>query len=45
MRAHEIKQILEWVGYRPGAVVTEQMLRDAISYEYRMGHTDGSGGG
>jgi hypothetical protein len=44
MREHEIKQILKWVGYRPGAVATEQMLRDAIHYAHRMGYTDGNSG-
>jgi hypothetical protein len=44
MREHDIQQILKWVGYRPGGAVTEQMLRDAISYAHQMGYTDGHGG-
>jgi len=42
MREHEIEQILKWVGFYPGALITEQMLRDAIDYAHRMGYTDGS---
>lgn len=42
MREHEIEQILKWIGFYPGALVTEQMLRDAIGYAYSMGHTDGN---
>lgn len=45
MREHEIRQILHWIGYRPGGTVTEQMLRDAIDYAFQIGYTDGSGGG
>jgi hypothetical protein len=45
MREHEIQLILQWVGYRAGSVITEQMLRDAIGYAHSMGYTDGSGGG
>ncbi len=42
MREHEINQILTWVGFYHGVVITEQMVRDAIDYAYRMGYTDGS---
>ena len=42
MREHEIKLIFSWIGFRPDGLVTEQMLRDAIDYAYRMGYTDGS---
>ena len=44
MREHEIQLILQWVGYRAGGVVTEQMLRYAINYAHGMGYTDGNGG-
>lgn len=42
MREHELQLILKWIGYSQGVLVTEQMVRDAINYAYKMGVTDGS---
>jgi len=42
MREHDVQSILKWIGFKPGMVVTEQMIRDAIKYAFDMGYTDGS---
>lgn len=41
MREHEIQMILTWIGFRPGAIITEKMILDAIHYAYQNGLTDG----
>lgn len=45
MREHEIQLILKWIGVCQDGTYTEQMVRDAIDYAWRMGYTDGTGGG
>lgn len=40
MREHEIQMILTWIGFRPGVVITEQMIREAIRYAYQNGYSD-----
>lgn len=42
MREHEIQMILKWIGICQDGSFTEQMVRDAIIYAYKMGVTDGS---
>ena len=32
--------ILTWIGFKPGGLITEQMIRDAIRYAYQSGFTD-----
>lgn len=41
MREHEIQLILTWIGFKPGGLITEKMIRDAIYYAYQNGLTDG----
>ena len=45
MREYEIQLILKWVGSNRDGTFNEQRIRDAINYAYKMGFTDGSGGG
>lgn len=34
-------EIVNWIGLKPGVVITEKMIRDAIYYAYQNGLTDG----
>lgn len=42
MREDKIQMILKWISLRQDGPITEEMLRAAIDYAYRMGYTDGS---